>query len=102
MHQSSIEREQPQKRDRLTRWCLLQALPVFVAGCVLLLLGTVATVSATLLFQPLFDQGVLGQQGSILLPTVALQMALLLARGALAGIAFDLLARVSARLGQAL
>ena len=89
-------------RDRLSKWCLRQVLPVFVGGSIMLLLATAATVSATLLFQPLFDEGVLGKRGSILLPTVALQMALLLARGALAGIAFDLFARVSARLGQAL
>ncbi len=77
-----------------------QALPTLIAGSLMLLLGTVANVSATLLFEPLFDKGVLGHQGSILVPIVALQMSLLLARGALAGIAFDLLARVSARLGQ--
>jgi ABC-type multidrug transport system fused ATPase/permease subunit len=66
----------------------------------MLLLATVANVAATLLFRPLFDKGVLGHQGSILVPIVALQISLLLARGAVAGIAFDLLTRASARLGQ--
>lgn len=80
-------------------WCLRPALPRFVAGVVALLLSTIATVSATLLFQPLFDQGVLGKQGTILIPIVLVQMALLLARGLLAGMAFDWLTRASARLG---
>ncbi|HEV7445886.1 MAG TPA: ABC transporter ATP-binding protein, partial [Steroidobacteraceae bacterium] len=57
-------------------------------------------MAAALLFEPLFDKGVLGQHGSILFPVMALQMALFLARGALAAIAFDLFARSSARLGQ--
>ncbi len=68
----------------------------------MLLFAAVANVSATLLFQPLFDKGVVGRDGAILLPIVALQLSLLLARGVIAGIAFDLLARVSARLGQSL
>ena len=95
-----VKRASQQDGIRLTRWCLRQELPTFVAGSIILLLATVANVSTALLFQPLFDKGVLGQQVSILIPVMALQMALFLARGALAGFAFDLLARASARLGQ--
>ena len=68
----------------------------------MLLFAAVANVSATLLFQPLFDKGVVGREGAILVPIVALQLLLLLGRGIIAGIAFDLLARASARLGQSL
>lgn len=100
MSQVSAKRVLQPGGIRLTRWCLRQELPTFVAGSIILLLATVANVSTALLFQPLFDKGVLGQQASILIPVVALQMALFLARGALAGFAFDLLARASARLGQ--
>ena len=85
---------------RLSRWCLHQVQPTFVAGFIILLLATIANVAAALLFQPLFDKGVIGQQGSILIPVMSLQLALFLARGALAGFAFDLFARASARLGQ--
>jgi ATP-binding cassette, subfamily B, bacterial len=85
---------------RLSRWCLRQVLSTFIAGSIILLLATVANVSAALLFQPLFDNGVLRQQGSILIPVMALQLALFLARGVLAGFAFDLLARAGARIGQ--
>ena len=87
-------------RSRLERWCLRQVLSTFVAGSVILLLATIANVAAALLFQPLFDKGVLGHQGSILVPVVSVQLALFLSRGALAGFAFDLFARASARLGQ--
>ncbi|MGE5138976.1 MAG: ABC transporter ATP-binding protein [Rudaea sp.] len=65
-----------------------------------MLLATIANVTAALLFKPLFDEGVLGQRGSVLIPIVSLQIAFFLARGVLAGFAFDLLARASARLGQ--
>jgi ABC-type bacteriocin/lantibiotic exporter with double-glycine peptidase domain len=75
-------------------------LSTFIAGSFILLLATVANVSAALLFQPLFDNGVLRQQSSILISVMALQLALFLVRGALAGVAFDLLARVGARIGQ--
>lgn len=84
----------------LSGWCLHQVRSTFVAGSLILLLATIANVAAALLFQPLFDQGVLGQQGSVLIPIVSLQIAFFLARGVLAGFAFDLLARASARLGQ--
>jgi len=95
-----VKRERPQGGVGLSRWCLRQVLPALAAGSAILLLATLANVSATLLFRPLFDNGVLGHQGSILLPIVALQMSLLLTRGLLGGAAFDLLARASARLGQ--
>ena len=100
MGQIPDKRKQPRGGERLSMWCLRQALPTLVAGLLMLLLATIANVSATLLFQPLFDRGVLGRQGSILIPIVAMQMSLLLARGILGGAAFDLLARASARLGQ--
>jgi ABC-type multidrug transport system fused ATPase/permease subunit len=99
MSQSSIERDPGHDGVRLIAWCLRPALPSFIAGVTMLLLATIATVSATLLFQPLFDWGVLGREGAILIPIVLVQMALLLTRGLLAGIAFDWLARASARLG---
>jgi ATP-binding cassette subfamily B protein len=73
--------------------------PSILGGSLLLLLASIANISATLLFQPLFDRGVTAGQGSVLAPIVALQLILLLSRGVLAGIAFDVLARVSARLG---
>ena len=86
----------------LTSWCLRQELPTFVAGLTILLLATIANVLTALLFQPLFDNGVLGKQTSVLVSVVALQTALFVTRGALAGFAFDLFARASARLGQRL
>lgn len=86
----------------LTSWCLRQELPTFVAGLTTLLLATIANVLTALLFQPLFDNGVLGKQTSVLVSVVALQTALFVTRGALAGFAFDLFARASARLGQRL
>lgn len=92
--------DSPAAGGGLSRWCLLQVRWAFVAGSLILLLATIANVAAALLFQPLFDQGVLGQRGSVLIPIVSLQLAFFLARGALAGFAFDLLARASARLGQ--
>ena len=73
-----------------------------MAGVAILLLATTANVLTALLFQPLFDNGVIGKQTSVLVSVVALQMALFVARGALAGFAFDLFARASARLGQRL
>jgi len=69
---------------RLSRWCLQQVQSTFIAGFIILLLATFANVAAALLFQPLFDKGVLGQQGSMLIPVMSLQLALFLARGALA------------------
>jgi ABC-type bacteriocin/lantibiotic exporter with double-glycine peptidase domain len=98
--EARVERRSPRDGVRLSSWCLRQVLPTFVGGSAMLLLATVANVSAAMLFQPLLDKGVLGHEGSVLIPVVALQVFLLLARGVLAGIAFDLLARVSARLGQ--
>lgn len=92
--------ESPAAGGGLSWWCLQQVRSTFVAGSLILLLATMANVAAALLFQPLFDQGVLGQQGSVLIPIVSLQIAFFLARGVLAGFAFDLLARASARLGQ--
>ena len=86
----------------LTSWCLRQELPTFVAGLTILLLATIANILTALLFQPLFDNGVLGKQTSVLVSVVALQTALFVTRGALAGFAFDLFARASARLGQRL
>ena len=85
---------------RLSLWRLPQMTPALLVGTLILALATIANVCATLLFQPLFDKGVLGRDGAILIPIVGLQMALLIARGALAGVAFDLLARASARLGE--
>lgn len=85
---------------RLSLWRLPQMTPALLVGSLILALATIANVCATLLFQPLFDKGVLGRDGAVLIPIVALQMALLIARGALAGVAFDLLARASARLGE--
>ncbi len=85
---------------RLQQWLLRAVLPSILAGSLLLLLASIANISATLLFQPLFDTGVSARQGSVLVPIVALQLCLLLTRGVLAGIAFEVLARVSARLGQ--
>lgn len=100
MKQSNPERFTAPNGVRLTIMNFRLALPSFLGGAILLLLATIATVSATLLFQPLFDRGVLDGEGAILVPTVLLQMALLLARGVLAGLAFDWLARASARLGR--
>ncbi len=103
MHPVSTQKDVPRPGNgSLTRWCLGQELPTFVAGLIILLLATIANVLTALLFQPLFDNGVLGKQASVLVPVVALQMALFIIRGALAGFAFDLLARASARLGQTL
>jgi ATP-binding cassette, subfamily B, bacterial len=101
----AISAQQDQSRPGnadLATWCLRQELPTFVAGLTILLLATIANVLTALLFQPLFDNGVLGKQTSVLVSVVALQMALFVARGALAGFAFDLFARASARLGQRL
>jgi ABC-type bacteriocin/lantibiotic exporter with double-glycine peptidase domain len=86
----------------LTHWCLRQEWPTFVAGLMMLLLASIANVLTALLFQPLFDNGVLGKQTSVLVSIVALQMALFVARAALAGFAFDLFTRAGARLGQRL
>jgi ABC-type multidrug transport system fused ATPase/permease subunit len=86
----------------LTQWCLRQEWPTFVAGLMMLLLASIANVLTALLFQPLFDNGVLGKQTSVLVSVVALQMALFVARAALAGFAFDLFTRAGARLGQRL
>jgi ABC-type bacteriocin/lantibiotic exporter with double-glycine peptidase domain len=99
-----LTRERPQGHAgaRLSTWCIRQVLPTFIVGCLMLLLATLATVCGTLLFQPLFDKGILERQGSILMPLVVLQVALFLTRGALAGVAFDVLTRASARLGQSL
>jgi ABC-type multidrug transport system fused ATPase/permease subunit len=85
---------------RLSLWRLPRLAPALLVGSLILALATIANVCATLLFQPLFDNGVLGHDSAVLIPIVALQMALLIARGALAGVAFDLLARASARLGE--
>jgi ABC-type multidrug transport system fused ATPase/permease subunit len=84
----------------LSSWCLRQILPALIMGSALLLLATSANVSAALLFQPLFDRGVLGEKSSILISVIGLQIGLFLARGILAGFAFDLFARASARIGQ--
>jgi ABC-type bacteriocin/lantibiotic exporter with double-glycine peptidase domain len=86
----------------LAGWCFRQEWPTFVAGLAILLMATTANILTALLFQPLFDNGVLGKQTSVLVSVVALQTALFVARGALAGFAFDLFARASARLGQRL
>src|ERR1700692_2568890 len=99
---SAQKNQSPPSNASLAGWCLRKELPTFVAGLAILLLATIANVLTALLFQPLFDNGVLGKQTSVLISVVALQMALFVARGALAGFAFDLFARASARLGQRL
>ena len=99
---SAQKNQSPPGNAGLAGWCLRQELPTFVAGLAILLLATIANVLTALLFQPLFDNGVLGKQTSVLVSVVALQMALFVTRGALAGFAFDLFARASARLGQRL
>ncbi|MEP7031537.1 MAG: ABC transporter transmembrane domain-containing protein, partial [Pseudolabrys sp.] len=88
--------------SRLSRWCLREIQWPLIGGSILLLLATAANVSAALLFQPLFDRGVLGEKGSILTSLISLQIALFLSRGILAGFAFDLFTRASAQIGQTL
>ena len=103
MHAFSVQNDASRPGHAgLTHWCLRQEWPTFVAGLMILLLASIANVLTALLFQPLFDNGVLGKQTSVLVSVVALQMALFVARGALAGFAFDLFTRASARLGQRL
>jgi ABC-type bacteriocin/lantibiotic exporter with double-glycine peptidase domain len=77
-----------------------QILPTFLPAFLLLLVATAANVAVALLFQPLFDQGVLARQPSIAVAVVVLQAALAVARAAMAGAAFDLFARAGARIGQ--
>jgi ABC-type bacteriocin/lantibiotic exporter with double-glycine peptidase domain len=81
-------------------WCVRQILPTFLPAFLLLLLATAANVAVALLFQPLFDQGVLARQASIAVAVVVLQAALAVARAMMAGAAFDLFARTGARIGQ--
>lgn len=87
---------------RLGAWCFGQVWRAFAAGTALLLLATAGGIAASLLFQPLFDKGLIARDGSILAPIVAGQVALLLVRNVLAGAAFDLLARAGAGLGSRL
>src|ERR1700682_202169 len=102
MPQRSARLAFQQSDPHLIKWCLQQVLSAYISGSIILLLATIANVAAALLFQPLFDKGILGQHSTILIPVMFLQLALFLARGALAGFAFDLFARASARLGQKL
>jgi ATP-binding cassette subfamily B protein len=102
MPQRSARLAFQQSDPHLIKWCLQQVLSAYISGSIILLLATIANVAAALLFQPLFDKGILGQHSTILIPVMFLQLALFLMRGALAGFAFDLFARASARLGQKL
>jgi ABC-type bacteriocin/lantibiotic exporter with double-glycine peptidase domain len=102
MPQRSARLAFQQSDPHLIKWCLQQVLSAYISGSIILLLATIANVAAALLFQPLFDKGILGQRSTILIPVMFLQLALFLVRGALAGFAFDLFARASARLGQKL
>ena len=80
-------------KKALAAWCVRQILPTFLPAFLLLLLATAANVAVALLFQPLFDQGVLARQASIAVAVVVLQAALAVARAMMAGAAFDLFAR---------
>ncbi len=87
---------------RLGFWCLTQMGSLYFTGTLLLGVATAAGLAAALLFQPLFDKGLIGRDGSVLLSIVALQLALMLSRILLTRGALDLLARAGARLGQRL
>jgi ABC-type bacteriocin/lantibiotic exporter with double-glycine peptidase domain len=86
----------------LRKWCFKEAFPSILGGSSLLVLATIANISATLLFRPLFDKGLAVREGEVLIRIMALQLSLLLVRSVLAGFAFDVFARVGARLGQRL
>lgn len=62
-------------------------------------LATITGIAAALLFQPLFDRGLIGGDGAILVSVVGAQLLLMLARIVLTGGALDLLARAGAKLG---
>ena len=87
-------------KKALAAWCVRQILPTFLPAFLLLFLATAANVAVGLLFEPLFDQGVLARQPSIAVAVVVLQAALAVARATMAGAAFDLFARAGARIGQ--
>lgn len=87
---------------RLGRWCLRQIGWLFAAGTTMLALATAVGIAAALLFQPLFDQGLIGRNGGILLSVIGLQVGLMLLRILLTGTALDLFARAGARLGKRL
>ncbi len=80
---------------RLGFWCLTQMGSLYFTGTLLLGVATAAGLAAALLFQPLFDKGLIGRDGSVLLSIVALQLALMLSRILLTRGALDLLARAA-------
>jgi ABC-type bacteriocin/lantibiotic exporter with double-glycine peptidase domain len=87
---------------QLGRWCLGQIGWLFPAGTAMLAFATVVGIAAALLFQPLFDQGLIGRNGGILVSVIGLQLGLMLLRILLTSSALDLLARAGARLGELL
>ena len=87
---------------RLGFWCLTQMRAFYFSGTLLLAAATATGLGASLLFQPLFDRGLIGRDGAVLISIVTLQLALILLRIVLTKGALDMLARAGARLGQRL